>query len=100
MSRAILPNRRAAETFEVKHGSHAVTVTVGYYSNGQLGEVFVTDPKVGSSMEAIARDAAVLLSIAIQNDIPLEIMRHAITREQDGTASSIIGAVVDRLGEQ
>lgn len=100
MSRTILPNRRAAETFEVKHGSHTVTVTVGYYANGELGEVFVSDPKVGSSMEAIARDAAVLLSIAIQSHIPLELVRHAITREQDGTASSIIGAVVDRLGEQ
>jgi hypothetical protein len=97
--RATLPNRRAAETFEVKHGSHAVTVTLGYYSNGQLGEVFVTDPKVGSSMEAIARDAAVILSIAVQHRVPLETIRHAITREQDGTASSIIGAVVDQLGK-
>ena len=79
--RATLPNRRAAETFEVKHGSHAVTVTVGYYANGSLGEVFVSDPKVGSSMEAIARDAAVLLSIAIQHHVPLETIRHAITRE-------------------
>jgi hypothetical protein len=95
--RAILPNRRAAETFEVKHGSHTVTVTVGYYANGSLGEVFVTDPKVGSSMEAIARDAAVLLSIAIQHHVPLETIRHAITREQDGSPSSIIGAVLDQL---
>jgi hypothetical protein len=97
--RATLPNRRAASTFEVKHGSHTVTVTVGYYANGELGEVFVSDPKVGSSMEAIARDAAVLLSIAIQHHVPLETIRHAITREQDGSASSIIGAVLDRLGK-
>jgi hypothetical protein len=97
--RATLPNRRAAETFEVKHGSHAVTVTLGYYSNGQLGEVFVSDPKVGSSMEAIARDAAVLLSLSMQFGVPIDTMRHAITREQDGSASSIIGAVLDQLGK-
>jgi len=48
-------------------------------------------------MEAIARDAAVLLSIAIQHHVPLDILRHAITREQDGSASSIIGKVVDEL---
>ena len=102
--RAILPNRRAAETFQVQHAlpggkSQTVTVTVGFYECGHIGEVFVSDPKVGSSMEAIARDAAVLLSIAIQHRVPLDTMRHAITREQDGSPSSIIGAVLDQLGK-
>jgi ribonucleoside-diphosphate reductase alpha chain len=82
MFRQALPQRRAAETFELRHGQQTVTVTTGYYADGTLGEVFVSAPKAGSSMEAIARDAAVLLSIAIQHD---------------GSASSIIGKVVDRL---
>lgn len=96
-ARWTLPQRRAAETFELRHGQQAVTVTTGYYADGTLGEVFVSAPKAGSSMEAIARDAAVLLSIAIQHRVPLDILRHAITREQDGSASSIIGKVVDVL---
>jgi hypothetical protein len=41
-----------------------------------------------------------LLSIAIQHRVPLDILRHAITREQDGTASSIIGKVVDELSSR
>jgi hypothetical protein len=96
--RATLPNRRGCETFELTHGSQTVAVSVGYYENGQLGEVFITAPKVGSSLEAIARDAAVLVSIAVQHRVPLYIMRHAVTREQDGTPSTVIGAVLDRLG--
>ena len=96
-TRATLPHRRAATTCEVKHEQQSVTVTVGYYADGSLGEVFVTAPKVGSSLEAIARDAAVLLSIAIQHRVPLDTLRHAVTREQDGSPSSIIGAVVDEL---
>ncbi len=96
-TRATLPHRRAATTCEVKHGQQSVTVTVGYYADGSLGEVFVTAPKVGSSLEAIARDAAVLLSIAAQFGVPLDTLRHAVTREQDGSPSSIIGAVLDRL---
>jgi hypothetical protein len=98
-ARAVLPNRRAAETFEVKHARQSVTVTAGYYADGALGEVFVTAPKVGSNLEAIARDAAVMLSIAVQFGVPLVTLRHAITREQDGTPSSIIGAVIDQLGK-
>ena len=104
IDRNTLPNRRRAETFEVQHGLPgakpvSVTVTVGYYANGKLGEVFVSDPKVGSSMEAIARDGAVLLSIAIQHGVPLDTMRHAITREQDGSPSTVIGAVLDQLAK-
>jgi hypothetical protein len=92
-----LPQRRSCETFDVKHGQQTVTVSTGYYANGQLGEVFVTGHKVGSGMEAIARDAAVLLSIAIQFGVPIHVMRHAVTRETSGAASTIIGAVLDRL---
>jgi hypothetical protein len=98
-SRQTLPPRRAAETFELRHGQQTVVVTTGYYANGELGEVFVSAPKVGSSLEAIARDGAVLLSIAIQHRVPLDILRHAVTREEDGSASSVIGAVIDRLAD-
>jgi hypothetical protein len=95
--RSVLPNRRASETFEVRHLGQRVIVTTGFYSNGRIGEAFVSAPKVGSNMEAIARDAAVLLSIAIQHGVPLSTMQHALTREQDGSPSTIIGAVVDRI---
>lgn len=97
--RAILPNRRAAETFELQHGAQVVAVSIGYDADGRTGEVFVTGAKIGSAMEAIARDAAVIISIAMQHGVPIDTMRHAITREQDGSPSSIIGAVLDQLGK-
>jgi hypothetical protein len=100
MSRRTLPQRRAAETFELRHGQQIVTVTTGYYADGSLGEVFLSAPKAGSSMEAIARDAAVLISIAVQHHVPLQIMQNAVTRETNGAASSVIGAVLDRLVER
>src|SRR5262245_55708310 len=99
-TRRALPQRRAAETFEVKHGKHTVAVSVGYYSDGTLGELFVSGAKCGSELDATMRDAAVLLSIAIQMHLPLEMMRHAITREANGAASSIIGAVIDMIAAQ
>jgi hypothetical protein len=99
-ARRALPNRRCGETFELKHGGQntVFAVTVGYYEpGGVIGEVFISGAKAGSEFEAVARDGAVLLSIALQFGVPLETIRHAITREHDGRPSTIIGAVIDRL---
>lgn len=95
-----LPQRRYGETFELRHGGqHTVfSVTVGRYHDGAVGEVFITGAKAGSGTEAVARDGAVLLSIALQYGVPLQVLRHAVTRETDGSPSTIIGAVIDRLG--
>jgi hypothetical protein len=99
MLRRELPRRRHAETFELRHAGQRepFVVTLGYYADGDIGEVFVGGAKAGSEVEAVARDGAVLLSLALQHGISLNVIRHALTRNQDGTASSIIGAVVDRM---
>ena len=57
-------------------------------------------PDGGSDLEATARDAAIVLSIAVQYGVPLEPIRHAVTRNADGSPSSIIGAVLERLAEK
>src|SRR5262245_15893488 len=101
MTRKTLPQRRYAETFNMTFGgqNREYTVTVGYYGWGtrEVGEVFITGAKTGSDAEAIARDGAILLSIALQFGAPLETIAHAITREGNGAPSTIIGAVIDRL---
>jgi hypothetical protein len=102
--RQTLPARRRNETFELVHGEHRTPfkVTVGFFANSdQPAEVFITGAKTGSSFEAIARDGAIMLSLALQYHIPLDTIRHAITRDTDGKPSTIVGAVVDRLhGDQ
>jgi hypothetical protein len=99
-NRRILPQRRANNTFEFEHRNHKVSVTVGYYPDGAVGEVFVSSQHIGSNLDAVARDGAVLLSIALQHHVPLKTISHALTREADGSASTVIGAVVDRLTEE
>src|SRR4051812_14169291 len=97
--RRALPQRRYAETFEMRHGDQRTTfaITVGRYADGSIGEVFISGAKAGSEVEAVARDGAVLLSLAIQHGVPLATMAAAITREGDGRASTVVGAVLDRL---
>jgi hypothetical protein len=103
--RRTLPQRRHNETFDLRHKTEttdtAYAVTVGFFEAAppfkQPAEVFINGPKAGSSVEAIARDAAVLLSIALQFGVPLDVVRGAITRDAGGYPSSVIGAVVDQL---
>jgi hypothetical protein len=97
--RNVLPQRRRAETIEMQHGGQNNTfqVTIGYYADGSIGEVFVSGAKAGSNVDALCRDAAIMLSLALQHGTPLDLMKHAITREGDGAPSTIIGAVVDKL---
>jgi hypothetical protein len=41
----------------------------------------------------------VLLSIALQHDVPLAVIRGAVTRDGANRPSSVIGLVVDQLFE-
>ena len=62
MTRRILPQRRASETFDLRFWSQNFTVTIGRYPDGTLGEVFIDGGKTGQDVQSTARDAAVVLS--------------------------------------
>lgn len=97
--RRILPQRRASETFDLDFGglTKAHTVTIGFYPDGAIGEIFINGGKSGEVVEAIARDAAVILSMALQFGADLTNIKSAITRDAQGEAQSIIGVVIDQL---
>lgn len=97
--RRVLPQRRRAETFEIEWGGvgRRFAVTLGFYEDGALGEVFITGGKSGEAVEAIARDAAVVLSLALQYGADIDNVAAAMTRDASEAPSSILGAVVDEL---
>ena len=75
--RRVLPQRRAAETFDLRFWNQPFTVTVGFYPDGTPGEVFIDGGKTGQDIQSTARDAAVVLSLALQHGTPIETIRHA-----------------------
>ncbi|MEY9364828.1 hypothetical protein ABH994_007549 [Bradyrhizobium yuanmingense] len=97
--RRVLPQKRRAETFEIAWGGfdRRFAVTLGYYPDGGIGEVFITGGKSGQEIEAIARDGAVAISLALQYGARIDSLVSAITRDEHGNPSSIIGAVLDRM---
>jgi hypothetical protein len=97
MSRRILPQRRSAETFQLRFWNQPVSVTVGYYEDGTPGEIFVDAGKTGQDVQSTARDVAVVLSLALQHGATVATIQHAVTRSGNGEAASILGAIIDQL---
>ena len=97
MTRRILPQRRPAETFNLRFWNQQFTVTVGQYPDGTPGELFIDGGKTGQDVQSTARDAAVVLSLALQHGAEVETIRHAVTRSENGEAASILGAIVDKM---
>ena len=95
--RRALPQRRAAETFDLRFWNQSFTVTVGFYPDGTLGEVFVGVGKTGTDIASVVRDAGVVISLALQHGVPPETIRHAVTRDASEEPASILGAVVDSI---
>ena len=97
MIRRTLPQRRAAETFNLRFWNQLFTVTIGFYADGTPGEVFIDGGKTGQDIQSTARDAAVVLSLALQHGVSPETIRHAVTRGASEEPASILGAVVDSI---
>lgn len=100
MTRTPLPNRRLHETLSFEFWGQRYVVGLGReHINGAIAEVFLNCAKSGTQAETLARDSAVLLSLALQHGVPIETIGHAITRNSDGSPSGPIGALVDIMGE-
>ena len=69
-----LPQRRGAIAVELEHAGH-------------------------HGLDAFAADAAILVSLLLQHGATPAEIGHALRRAPDGTAASLVGAVVDRLAE-
>jgi hypothetical protein len=95
VTRARLPNRRAAETVELEHAGMRFTVTVGFYPDGRPGEVFVHGTKTGSTLDALLNDACVLVSLLMQHGIEPKEFATSMGRLGNAEPASVIGAVVD-----
>ena len=92
-----MPQRRCSETRSLSFRNRTLTLTVGFYPTGEIGEIFTDVARSGEDLAAIARDASIVLSLALQHGITAESIRHAVTRNGSGEAASIVGVIADAL---
>jgi hypothetical protein len=92
-----LPNRRACETSSFEHQGAGFTMTVGRYPDGRIGEIFISAAHANSALDALASDAAIAISFAMQHGADLDLIRAAMKRNSQGEPSSPIGEALDRI---
>jgi hypothetical protein len=98
-SRKRQPNRRAAETFDLKAAGQRYCATFGRSDDGRLAEIFITSSKSGSEADTNARDASVVASIALQYGVPLDVLRKALMRDARGAPSGPLAVALDMVAE-
>jgi len=93
-----LPNRRRSETFSLQFCGLRYTATASWFLDGRLGELFLGNHKSDSAADVNARDAAIILSIALQFGADIETIRKALSRDSHGRPSGVLGAALDQIG--
>ena len=57
--------------------------------DGRIDEIFVRNHKVGSQSDAIATDAAVAASLALQHECSFDALRSSLLRDMRGRATNL-----------
>jgi hypothetical protein len=96
-TRQRLANRRASENFTFELDGLRYTATVSRMEDGRMAELFLNSAKGGSQSDTNARDAAIILSFALQYGADLETIRDALCRDATGKATGPVGAALDIL---
>src|SRR5882762_4228201 len=69
-----LPPKRHGITQEAKVGGNKVFLRTGEYNDGELGEIFIDMHKEGAALRSVMNCFAMLVSIALQYGVPLEVL--------------------------
>jgi hypothetical protein len=90
-ARERLQNRRLSENFAFELDGHHFTATIGFYPDGRIGEAFLTNSKHGNQLDTNSREAAILLSFALQFGADINVIRKSLCRDGQGRALGPIG---------
>jgi hypothetical protein len=99
-TRQRLSDRRASESLSLELDGLRSHATVSRFDDGRLAEVFLNYNKAGNQADTNARDAAILLSFALQHGADVNTIRRALCRDTQGRAMGPLGAVLDILAQE
>lgn len=98
-------DRRAHETIAIEHQGQRYKIGLGRdlrpgRNLGPVIEVFLNAQRVNSSVDVLANDGAILMSLALQYGCPPEVIFHAMKRNPDGSPASPLGCAAAYLVEE
>ena len=88
MAREKQPNRRPTITHDLEFGGDRYHVSIGYTLSAEPKEVFIRGAKTGSHLDELLDDAAVCISIALQNGVNAAELRRSLG---DSIVSRVVG---------
>mgnify|MGYP000125473021 FL=1 len=98
MNRVRLPNRREADTAAFEHAGRRYVMTIGRDQFGEPREVFIDAGRPGDDLNMMARDLAVVSSLALQYGAPLAVLLDALDKDQDGRPAGPLGVALAMVG--
>jgi len=69
-----MPTTRQGLTRKVKVGNVEMYVTAGFYNTGELGEVFLTIAKEGSTLAGLMDAWVTTISVALQSGVSWDVL--------------------------
>jgi hypothetical protein len=90
-----LPNRRSSTLFDFTPMGMKFTGSISRDADGNVAELFLDNHKQGSAIGTLVRDAAIILSFAVQHGADPEAIRRALCRDVRGDASGPLAAALD-----
>jgi hypothetical protein len=85
-----LPDSRRSEIIDFQHGGRRWTASISRFSDGQVAEIFL-DAAKGGTVAQLARESAIVASLALQFGCDISTLRHAIS----GTAAGPLSISLD-----
>jgi hypothetical protein len=69
-----LQNERSSTTHHFAFGGHEGYLTVGFYPNGQPGEIFIRMAKAGATVAGLMECFGTVVSVSLQHGVPLKVL--------------------------
>lgn len=91
-ARKELPQRRSGFTQKVTIGGHTLYLRTGEYASGEVGEVFVDMPGMTEEYRSLMQQFARAVSLALQYDVPLDVMGRAFRDVPFAPAGEVTGS--------
>lgn len=98
--RRYLPNRRVSEAFDFECMGVAYRANTSRFEDGTLGEMFLEAGKIGTAAHIIAKESAVVLSIALQYGVPIDRIYDALPKLSDCFPAGPIGVALKIASER
>ncbi len=94
-----LPNRRHSENSQFIYQGVQVDLQCGYYTDGRLGEVFMSTRRLGTVIDTLCVDTAVLISVALQHGATVEDLQKSAVAGSPSQAEGIVMVLCEHLFE-